>query len=105
SVGKTTTKDLTAAALGRTHRTHASIRSFNNELGVPLTLVNAPGDAEVVVVEMGARGTGHIAALCEIARPTLAVVTSVERVHTELFGDVDAVAAAKAELVEALDQA
>jgi UDP-N-acetylmuramoyl-tripeptide--D-alanyl-D-alanine ligase len=102
SVGKTTTKDLLAAALATTLRTAASLRSFNNELGVPLTLVNAPDDTEAVVVEMGARGRGHIALLCSIAHPTIAVVTAVEMVHTELFGSLDEVAEAKGELVEAL---
>jgi UDP-N-acetylmuramoyl-tripeptide--D-alanyl-D-alanine ligase len=102
SVGKTTTKDLAARALARGHRTHASERSFNNELGVPLTLVNAPDDTEVAVIEMGARGRGHIAELCAIARPTVGVVTTVELVHTELFGSLEGVADAKAELVEAL---
>jgi UDP-N-acetylmuramoyl-tripeptide--D-alanyl-D-alanine ligase len=102
SVGKTTTKDLAAAALARGRRTHASERSFNNELGVPLTLLNAPDDTEVTVVEMGARGRGHIAELCAIARPTVGVVTTVELVHTELFGDLVSVADAKGELLEAL---
>lgn len=102
SVGKTTTKDLAASTLAREMRTYASVRSFNNELGVPLTLVNAPDDTEVVVVEMGARGAGHIRDLCDIARPTIGVVTTVERVHTELFGDVPAIAEAKGELVESL---
>ena len=102
SVGKTTVKDLTAAAL-RTHlRTAASVRSFNNERGVPLTLVNASDDTEAVVVEMGARGRGHIALLCDVARPSVAVVTLVALAHTEMFGTIDAVAAAKGELVEAL---
>lgn len=98
SVGKTSTKDLTAAALGRLHVVTASEKSFNNELGVPLTLVNAHDDTDVAVVEMGARGAGHIAWLCDIARPTIAVVTAVELVHAELMGDLDAIAAAKAEL-------
>ena len=102
SVGKTTTKDLLAAALGTTFRTTASQRSFNNELGVPLTLANAPDDTEVTVVEMGARGPGHIALLCDMARPTVGVVTAVHAVHTEVMGDLDDIAAAKAELVEAL---
>ncbi len=88
SVGKTTTKDLSAAAVAGGRRVHASERSFNNELGVPLTLLNAPDDTEVTVVEMGARGTGHIAELCAVARPTIGVVTAVELVHTELFGDL-----------------
>jgi UDP-N-acetylmuramoyl-tripeptide--D-alanyl-D-alanine ligase len=102
SVGKTSTKDLAARALGRRYRVHASARSFNNELGVPITLVDAPDDTEVTIVEMGARGIGHIAELCVVARPTIAVVTAVEMVHTQLFGDLETVATAKRELVEAL---
>ncbi|MEJ5256359.1 MAG: UDP-N-acetylmuramoyl-tripeptide--D-alanyl-D-alanine ligase [Acidimicrobiales bacterium] len=102
SVGKTTTKDLLTAVLAHRYRTHASLRSFNNELGVPLTLLNAPDGTEATVVEMGARGHGHIAELCEVARPTIGVVTTVELVHTEMFGDLESVAEAKAELVEAL---
>ena len=102
SVGKTTVKDLTAAALRTQLRTAASVRSFNNERGVPLTLVSAADDTEAVVVEMGARGRGHIALLCDVARPTVAVVTLVALAHAEMFGTIDAVAAAKGELVEAL---
>lgn len=102
SVGKTSVKDLAAAALSVRHRTAASYRSFNNDLGVPLTLVNAPDDTEVAVIEMGARGYGHIARLCEVARPDIAVVTAVAHAHTELFGTIDDVAEAKAELVQAL---
>jgi UDP-N-acetylmuramoyl-tripeptide--D-alanyl-D-alanine ligase len=102
SVGKTSVKDLLAAALAARWRTAASAGSFNNELGVPLTLLNAPGDCEAAVVEMGARGVGHIADLVALARPTVGVVTRVAAVHTELFGGLDVVAAAKAELVESL---
>jgi len=102
SVGKTSTKDLMAATLGAGLRTTASARSFNNELGVPLTLANAPGDTEVAVIEMGARGPGHIRRLCQVARPTVGVVTAVALAHTEVFGDLDAVATAKRELVAAL---
>ncbi|HET6949333.1 MAG TPA: UDP-N-acetylmuramoyl-tripeptide--D-alanyl-D-alanine ligase [Acidimicrobiales bacterium] len=102
SVGKTSVKDLLAAALAARWETTASEGSFNNELGVPLTLLNAPAEAEAVVVEMGARGAGHIAALCAIARPTVGVVTRVATVHTETFGSLDDVAKAKGELVEAL---
>ena len=102
SVGKTSVKDLSAAALGTHLETHASLRSFNNEYGVPLTLANAPDTTDAVVVEMGARGVGHIAHLCAIADPTIGVVTTVEAVHTELFGDLDTVARAKGELVEHL---
>jgi len=102
SVGKTSVKDLLAAALGARWRTSASVGSFNNELGVPLTLVNAPDATEALVVEMGARGVGHIAQLCTLASPTVGVVTRVAAVHTEMFGSLEEVAAAKGELVEAL---
>lgn len=102
SVGKTSVKDLLAAVLAADRPTWASERSFNNELGVPLTLVNAPEGTEAVVVEMGARGRGHIKDLCDVARPTVGLVTRVAAVHTELFGGLDEVAAAKGELVEAL---
>lgn len=102
SVGKTTTKDLLHAALAPCRRVHASTRSFNNELGVPLTLLNAPDDAEVVVTEMGARGIGHIALLCSIAEPSVGVVLAVGAAHTELLGDLEGVARAKGEMVEGL---
>ncbi len=103
SVGKTSVKDMAAAAIGANRPTHASPMSFNNELGVPLTLVNCPEDAEAVVVEMGARGMGHIAWLCSLAQPTVGVVTAVGAAHTELFGNVEAVAEAKGEMVESLE--
>ena len=102
SVGKTSTKDMAAAAAGAGKRTVASPRSFNNELGLPLTMANAPDDVEVMILEMGARGPGHIALLAGIARPTIGVVTSVAAAHTEMFGDLDGVARAKGELVESL---
>ena len=102
SVGKTSTKDLCAAAFASRWRTHASTKSFNNEIGVPLTLVNAPDDCEAAVVEMGARGIGHIAELCDIAKPTTAIVTVVGAAHLELFGDLAAVARTKGEIVESL---
>ncbi len=102
SVGKTSTKDLAAASLGTTFRVAASERSFNNEMGVPLTLANAPGDTNVAVVEMGAREPGHIRNLCAVARPTIGVVTAVAASHTETFGSIDGVAEAKAELIGSL---
>lgn len=104
SVGKTSVKDLTLAALSAAYTVHASPRSFNNELGVPLTLANAPDDVDAVVIEMGARGIGHIAALCDIARPAIGVVTAVALAHAEMFGTIDDVAIAKGELVEALPE-
>ncbi len=102
SVGKTSTKDLLASVLATSYVTAANERSFNNELGLPLTLLGARDDTEAVVVEMGARGVGHIALLCDIARPTVGIVTRVEGVHLELFGDIESVAQAKGELIEAL---
>ncbi len=103
SVGKTTTKDLTAAALGAGRATVAARGSFNNELGVPLTLLSCEADTEALVVEIGARGVGHIAQLTPLVRPDVAIVTAVAGVHLELFGSIDAIAQAKGELVEALD--
>jgi UDP-N-acetylmuramoyl-tripeptide--D-alanyl-D-alanine ligase len=102
SVGKTSVKDLLAAALAPRFRVAASAGSFNNELGVPLTLLNAPDDAEALVVEMGARGPGHVALLCEVAAPTVAVVTRVAAAHTAVMGDLERIARSKGELVEAL---
>lgn len=102
SVGKTTTKDLLAAIYRTRGEVAASLRSFNNELGVPLTLLCASENAGAAVIEMGARGIGHIASLCSVARPTIAIVTTVAAAHLEMFGSLDAIAEAKGELVEAL---
>ena len=102
STGKTSVKDASASMLTSRFRVWASPRSFNTEVGVPLTLLNAPADAEVLVVEMGSRGLGHVAALCEVARPEIGVVTNVGLAHMEMFRSLDTVADAKAELVEAL---
>ncbi|MGH2724202.1 MAG: UDP-N-acetylmuramoyl-tripeptide--D-alanyl-D-alanine ligase [Actinomycetota bacterium] len=102
STGKTSVKDLAAAVLGSRYRVTASPRSFNTEVGVPLTLLAAPRDAEVVVCEMGSRGRGHISLLTEVAAPVVGVVTNVGPAHMEMFGSIEGVADAKAELVEAL---
>jgi UDP-N-acetylmuramoyl-tripeptide--D-alanyl-D-alanine ligase len=102
SVGKTTTKDFLTAILNRERRVHANRRSFNNELGVPLTLLATPDDTEAVVIELGSRGIGHIAALCEVARPTVGVVTTVGLAHTSELGSLAGVVKAKGELIEAL---
>jgi UDP-N-acetylmuramoyl-tripeptide--D-alanyl-D-alanine ligase len=103
SQGKTTTKDLIAVAVGAGLSTVAAPGSYNNDLGVPLTLCRLRADSRVLVTELGTRGIGHIARLAPIVRPDIAVVTAVGASHLELLGDVDAVAEAKAELVEALD--
>jgi UDP-N-acetylmuramoyl-tripeptide--D-alanyl-D-alanine ligase len=102
SVGKTTTKDLLAAALARRFLVGASPRSFNNELGVPLSLLGVPSGAEMVVLEMGTGGAGEIARHCELARPSAGIVTRVAPAHLETLGDLAGVARAKAELVETL---
>ena len=102
SVGKTSAKDLMAAACSAGRRTTANERSFNNEQGLPVTILNAPDDTEVLILEMGMRGFGHISQLCEIARPDIGVVTVVGHAHTELVGGLDGVAMAKGELVAAL---
>ena len=102
SVGKTTVKDLAAAAVGAGRRVHAAAGSFNNELGVPLTLLGLREDTEVLVAEVGARHVGDIAALAPALSPDVAVITAVAAVHLEVFGTIDDVARGKQELVEAL---
>jgi UDP-N-acetylmuramoyl-tripeptide--D-alanyl-D-alanine ligase len=102
SVGKTTTKDFATAVLRSAFRLAASPRSFNNEIGVPLTILGADEDTEVLVAELGAGAVGEIAMLCGIARPDVGVVTAVGPAHLETFGSLEGVARGKAELVEAL---
>ena len=84
--GKTSTKDMAGAVLATRFRTHASRESLNNEVGLPMTLLGAPPDTQVVVAEMGARHVGDVAILCAIARPDIAVVTNVGVAHLEVFG-------------------
>jgi UDP-N-acetylmuramoyl-tripeptide--D-alanyl-D-alanine ligase len=103
SVGKTSTKDFVAAAIGSALRVTANERSFNNDQGLPVTILNAPDDVQALVLEMGMRGFGEIARLCSVARPNIGVVTKVASAHTERVGDIDGVARAKSELVMALD--
>ena len=99
STGKTSTKDLLSAGL---EGSWASPRSFNNEIGVPLTVLSTPSDASVLVVEVGSRGRGHIKWLAPMIRPDISVVTNLGVVHLETFGSLDGLADAKYELVEAL---
>ncbi len=102
SVGKTTTKDLAAAAMAPSRRVVAAVGSYNNDVGVPLTVVRTTPETEVLVAELGARGVGQVARLCQWLRPDVAVVTAVAGVHLELFGSLEQVAVAKGELVESL---
>jgi len=102
STGKTSTKDILHAICSPVARTVAAEASFNNELGVPLTLCRLEPDTEVCVLELAMRGLGQIAALASTARPKIGVITGVGPVHLQLVGTVAAVAQAKAELIEAL---
>ena len=102
STGKTSTKDILAALVAPHAAAVSSRQNENNELGVPLTLSRLEVSTEVAIVEMAMRGLGQIAYLAEIARPDIGIVTGVGPVHLELLGTVENVAAAKAELLEAL---
>ncbi|HIE08962.1 MAG TPA: UDP-N-acetylmuramoyl-tripeptide--D-alanyl-D-alanine ligase, partial [Armatimonadetes bacterium] len=104
SVGKTTTKELTAAALGEWFSVHKSPGTYNTEIGLPLTILSAPRGTEVLVTEMAMRGPGQIRELCRIARPKVGVVTRVGRAHLEFFGSEEEIALAKGELIESLPE-
>jgi UDP-N-acetylmuramoyl-tripeptide--D-alanyl-D-alanine ligase len=102
STGKTSTKDILAALCVPSVRTIAAEASFNNEIGVPLTLCRLEPDTEVCILELAMRGFGQIADLCRIARPDVGVITNVGPVHLELVGSLEGVRRAKGELVAAL---
>lgn len=102
SQGKTGTKDYLAHVLSEEGPTVATRGNFNNELGVPLTVLRATAGTRFLVVEMGARGVGHIARLCAIAPPRVAAVLNVGTAHIGEFGSREAIATAKGEIVEAL---
>ena len=102
SNGKTSTKDLIAACLAVKYNVVKTEANFNNEIGLPKTLLNIKPDTEIAVVEMGMRGLGQIRALCELASPDVAVVTNVGETHMELLGSMENIARAKGEIVEGL---
>jgi UDP-N-acetylmuramoyl-tripeptide--D-alanyl-D-alanine ligase len=102
STGKTSTKDILAAIAGTQRRTVASPQNHNTEIGLPLALLAAPADTEVLVLEMAMRGAGQIAELTAIAEPDVGVIVNVGPVHLELLGSLEAIAAAKAELIAGL---
>jgi UDP-N-acetylmuramoyl-tripeptide--D-alanyl-D-alanine ligase len=102
STGKTSTKDILAALCAPVARTVAAEASFNNEIGVPLTLCRLEPDTEVCILELAMRGFGQIADLSRIARPHVGVITNVGPVHLELVGSLEGVERAKGELVAAL---
>jgi UDP-N-acetylmuramoyl-tripeptide--D-alanyl-D-alanine ligase len=102
SMGKTSTKDILAAICAVQRRTVAAERSYNAEIGVPLTIGRVEPDTELCILELAMRGFGQIAELCAFARPDVGVITNVGPVHLEKVGDLDGVVRAKGELVAAL---
>jgi len=102
STGKTSTKDILAALLSPALRTVASPENFNTEIGVPLAVLAAPAATEVLVLELAMRGPGQIAELTSIVRPEVGVIVNIGPVHLELLGSLEAIAAAKAELIAGL---
>jgi len=102
STGKTSTKDLLMAVLAPHRRTVASRENYNTEIGLPLEILGAPAESEILVLEMAMRGPGQIAELAAVAEPDVGVIVSIGPVHLELLGTVEAIAAAKAELIAAL---
>jgi UDP-N-acetylmuramoyl-tripeptide--D-alanyl-D-alanine ligase len=103
SVGKTGTKEALRLALGSDGATHASVASYNNHWGVPLSLARCPADARYAVFEMGMNHAGEIEPLSRLARPHVAIITTVEPVHLEFFPSVEAIADAKAEIFRGLE--
>lgn len=104
SNGKTTTKDFIAAVLAQEKTIVKTEGNFNNEIGLPLTLLKIGADTEIAVVEMGMRGLGQIARLAQIAFPDIGIITNVGLSHLEILGSQENIARAKAELIEALPQ-
>ena len=102
SNGKTTTKDLTAAALNSFGHVQKTSGNFNNEVGVPMTLLGMNDTTEAAVVEIGMRGLGQIESLAEVVRPTIGIITNVSEAHFEILGSIENIAKAKGELVEAI---
>ena len=105
SVGKTSTKDLVLAILkSQFANSHGPEKSLNNDIGVPVTIINAPDACDALVLEMGMRGLGEIARLCDVAQPQIGVITEVGDAHSERVGGIEGVVRAKAELLHTLPQ-
>lgn len=103
SVGKTSTKEMLRAMLGDQGRTHASVASYNNHWGVPLTLARMPADTEYAVIEIGMNHPGEIAPLAKMARPHVAMITTVAPAHLEAFENIAGIAVEKASILEGLE--
>ena len=99
SAGKTTTKEMLKAMLSRLGRTHGTEGNYNNHIGLPMTILNCPRDAEFLVVEMGTNHPGEIKALVDVAEPDVGVLTSIGTAHLEFFGTQDGIAAEKGVLL------
>ncbi|HYG17660.1 MAG TPA: UDP-N-acetylmuramoyl-tripeptide--D-alanyl-D-alanine ligase, partial [Ohtaekwangia sp.] len=102
SNGKTTSKELIHAVLGRRFKTHATRGNLNNHIGVPLTILSIDQSCEIAVVEMGANHLGEIALLCSIANPTHGIITNIGKAHIGTFGGFDNIIRAKSELYQHL---
>ncbi|HEX7494077.1 MAG TPA: UDP-N-acetylmuramoyl-tripeptide--D-alanyl-D-alanine ligase [Bacteroidales bacterium] len=100
--GKTTTKELLAAILSKKFRVHSTKGNLNNLIGVPLTILSAPADTEMMIIEMGASHIGEIRTLCLIAKPDYGIITNIGNAHIEGFGSIDGVMRSKTELYEHL---
>jgi UDP-N-acetylmuramoyl-tripeptide--D-alanyl-D-alanine ligase len=98
--GKTTSKELIHRVLSKKYKTHATHGNFNNHIGVPLTVLGIPADAEMAVIEMGANHIGEIALLCNIADPDLGIITNIGKAHLQGFGSFQGVIEAKTELYD-----
>ena len=103
SVGKTSTKEMLRAMLGAQGRTHASVASYNNHWGVPLTLARMPQDTQFAVIEIGMNHPGEIAPLARMARPHVALITTVAAAHLEAFDDIAGIAREKASILLGLE--
>lgn len=102
SNGKTTTKELIAHVLAQRFRTYATLGNQNTELGLPLTVLNAPDDTEILVLEMGTTAPGDVRRLCQIAPPTIGVLTSISEEHLATLGSLEQICEAETELLEAI---
>ncbi|GFP22939.1 UDP-N-acetylmuramoyl-tripeptide--D-alanyl-D-alanine ligase [Candidatus Hakubella thermalkaliphila] len=104
STGKTSTKDFLKSILAKRFKVWATPKSYNNEVGLPLTILGADSQDEILIAELGMRGEGQIAQLCEILRPDMGIVTRIGPVHLETLGSEDRIARAEGELVEAIPE-
>ncbi len=102
SNGKTTTKELTAQVCATAKKTFATQGNLNNHIGLPLTLLRAEEDVEIMILELGTSGAGELTRLCQIARPHMGVITTIAEEHTEMLKDLTGVIAAETELIAAL---